>query len=229
MAAKPSRSDGPGVRHVLLPNINTPAKRIFSSGEATAKIREEVEEADAVIVRGPSEFGMIAAQIVKLTMVNKTATKTLAVEMSGCAFDHTWHRGSLTGKLYAPVKYLRARRMVNSADAVIYVTEKFLQARYPTRGTIANASNVEIESPSSHVLEKRLQRIDGTTPLTFGLIGNYGHALKGLDVALAALNPFHRPPAPRSSSASSATARRRMSPSPGMMRRSMIKTPFLNG
>jgi hypothetical protein len=43
----------------------------------------------------------------------------------------------------------------------IYVTEKFLQARYPTRGTIANASNVEIESPSSHVLEKRLQRIDG--------------------------------------------------------------------
>lgn len=190
------RSDGPGVRHILLPNINTPVKRIFGAGEAKAKIREEVGQADAVIVRGPSEFGIIAAQIVKLTMVNKIATKTLAVEMSGCAFDHTWHHGSLTGKLYAPVKFLRARRMVNNADAVIYVTEKFLQARYPTRGTIANASNVEIESPSSHVLEKRLQRIDGTTPLIFGLIGNYGHALKGLDIALAALTHSinHLPP-----------------------------------
>ncbi|MCE7886076.1 MAG: glycosyltransferase [Alphaproteobacteria bacterium PRO2] len=191
-ASEAVRSDGLGVRHVLLPNINTPMKRIFGAGEARAKIVEEVGQADAVIVRGPSEFGMIAAQIVKLTMVNKT----VAIEMSGCAFDHTWHHGSLTGKLYAPVKYLRARRMVNNADAVIYVTEKFLQRRYPARGTVANASNVEIESPSSHILEKRLQRIDGATPLTYGLIGNYGHALKGLDIALAALTRSidHLPP-----------------------------------
>ena len=186
------RSSGPGVRHVLLANINTPARRIFGSGEAKAKIREEVEEADAIIVRGPSEFGMIAAQIVKLTMVNKT----VAVEMSGCAFDHTWHHGSLTGKFYAPVKYLRARHMINNADAVIYVTEKFLQHRYPARGTVANASNVEIDTPSSYILEKRLQRIDGSTPLTFGLIGNFGNKLKGLDIALAALTRSmdHLPP-----------------------------------
>ena len=186
------RSSGPGVRHVLLANINTPARRIFGSGEATEKIREEVEEADAVIVRGPSELGMIAAQIVKLTMINKT----VAIEMSGCAFDHTWHHGSITGKFYAPVKYLRARRMVNNADAVIYVTEKFLQHRYPARGTVANASNVEIEAPSSHILEKRLQRIDETAPLTFGLIGNFGNKLKGLDIALAALTRSmeHLPP-----------------------------------
>ncbi|MGB4106715.1 MAG: hypothetical protein WBK55_02835 [Alphaproteobacteria bacterium] len=165
-ASRAIRSDTPGVGFMLLPNISSIAG-LAMRGEVASQIRKTVGQADAVIVRGPSEFGMIAvneanraARIVKLTSVNKP----VAIEMSGCAFDHTWHYGSLAGKLYAPVKYLRARKMVNSADAVIYVTEKFLQRRYPARGTVANASNVEIETPSSDVLENRLKRIDGNTP-----------------------------------------------------------------
>jgi glycosyltransferase involved in cell wall biosynthesis len=176
------RSDGPGVEFELLPNINSPVARIFGARDAVTKINAEAGRSDALIVRGPSEFGMIAAKA--FTLVNKP----VAIEMSGCAFDHTWHHGSLTGKLYAPIKYLRARRMIKNADCVIYVTENFLQSRYPANGTSANASNVEIDAPSSAVLQKRLNKIEGTTPLlVFGLIGNHGNKLKGLDVACAAL------------------------------------------
>lgn len=178
------RSDHPQVRFLLLPNINTPMDRIFGAREAATKINAEVGGSDAVILRGPTEFGMIAARAAR--MVNKPAKIPLAVEMSGCAFDHTWHHKSLTGKLYAPVKYLRARRMVKNADCVIYVTENFLQSRYPTNGTSTNASNVEIDTPSPTILQKRLSKIENPGPLTFGLIGNHGNNLKGLDIACAA-------------------------------------------
>ncbi len=193
------RSDTPSVEFMLLPNISS-LSGLSRRGEVASQIREAAGQADAVIVRGPSEFGMIAAHEVNraaLRQVNLTKVKIpVAVEMSGCAFDHTWHYGSLTGKLYAPVKYLRARRMVNNADSVIYVTEKFLQQRYPTRGAVANASNVEIETPSSDILEKRLNRIESNTPLTFGMIGNHDHGLKGVDTALAAFTRAldHLPP-----------------------------------
>lgn len=177
------RSDHPQVRFLLLPNINTPASRIFSAGQIVAKINAEVGGADAVILRGPTEFGMIAARAAR--MLNKP----VAVEMSGCAFDHTWHHKSLTGKLYAPVKYLRARKMVKKADSVVYVTEKFLQSRYPTNGMSLNASNVEIDAPTSIVLKSRLDKIERPlpAPLIFGLIGNHGNNLKGLDIACSAL------------------------------------------
>ncbi len=189
------RSDGPGVRFVLLPNISTPIARIFGSAPATNQIREEVGRANALILRGPSEFGMIAAReakIVKLTSVNAAHTIPVAVEMSGCAFDHTWHHGSPTGKLYAPVKYLRARHMVKNADHVIYVTKEFLQRRYPASPkssgeTIANASNVEIISPPSSLLLQKLSKIENRETIVFGLIGNYGNKLKGIDVAINAL------------------------------------------
>src|SRR5688572_3119638 len=117
------RSDHPQVRFLLLANISTPIDRIFRSHAAVTMINAEVGGSDAVIVRGPTEFGMIAMRAArnrKVTLVNKP----VAIEMSGCAFDHTWHHKSLTAKLYAPVKYLRARGMVKNADCVIYVTEK---------------------------------------------------------------------------------------------------------
>ncbi len=175
------RSDHPQVGFLLLPNINKPLNRLFGSSEAVTKINNEVGGSDAVILRGPTEFGMIAARAARLI------NKPVGIEMSGCAFDHTWNHKSLTGKLYAPVKYLRARHMVKNADCVIYVTEKFLQSRYPTKGTSANASNVEIDTPSSVILQSRLDKIKQAAPLTFGLIGNHGNKLKGLDVACAAL------------------------------------------
>jgi glycosyltransferase involved in cell wall biosynthesis len=184
------RSDHPQVRFQLLPSISSASGLILNRAKVVKIINAEVGGSDAVIVRGPTEFGMIATKAAKRAARSKltSVNKNVAVEMSGCAFDHTWYHKSLTGKIYAPVKYLRARRMVKNADAVCYVTETFLQSRYPTNGTSANASNIEIDAPSSAVLQQRLHRIESTTPLlSFGLIGNHGNNLKGLDIACAAL------------------------------------------
>lgn len=176
-------SSGERAQHVLLPNINSPLKRILQGPKLFKAIKAEVAKADSVIIRGPVEFGMMAAKAAR------QLGKPYAVEMSGCAFDHTWYHGSLIGKLYAPMKYLRARAMVKHADQVIYVTQHFLQARYPAKAYADYASNVEIEAPKTEILEKRLERIaDHSGPFTIGLIGNFGNGLKGLGVALESLS-----------------------------------------
>lgn len=175
-------SSGLNVEHILLPNMNEPLRRLLQSNRIYKKIYEQVEKADAIIIRGPVEFGLTAASI------SRKLKKPYAVEMSGCAFDHTWYYGTLLGKLYAPIKYKRAQYMVRHADAVIYVTEKFLQERYPTLGISEHASNVEIEESGSDVLKARLERLENKSNLLIiGMIGNVVNGLKGLDVALRAL------------------------------------------
>lgn len=176
------QSSGPHVEHILLPNINSPLKRIFASRNVIQQIGHQVKSHDAVVIRGPVEFGMIAAKAARKYKI------PYAIEMSGCAFDHSWYHGSFTGKLYAPVKYLRARKMVRHADAVIYVTKQFLQSRYPYSGLTDHASNVEITAPGNTVLERRISKINARKdPVVFGMIGNFGNNLKGLDIALKAL------------------------------------------
>ena len=69
-----------------------------------------------------------------------------------------WHY-SLLGKLIAPrMEYLEIQ-CVKNAPYVVYVTEKYLQKRYPTNGKNIHASNVYLEKTDQDVLEKRLQKI----------------------------------------------------------------------
>ncbi len=175
-------SSGLHVEHVLLANINRPVKRLTKSGRTYKKILEQVQKADAVIICGPLEFGLMAAKAAR-----ETGTP-YAVEMSCCAYDRSWYRGSLVGKLYAPIIFRRAKKMVRHADAVMYVTEHFLQSRYPTNGITQYASNVEIAHAEDEVLEQRVEHIKGHDgPVVIGMIGNVVSGLKGLGVAINAL------------------------------------------
>ncbi len=175
-------SSGENVEYILLPNINTPFKRLMRGRELFSHIKEEVTRADAVIIRGPVEFGMMAATAAR------QLGKPYAVEMSGCAFDNVWNHGSWLGKIYAPFKCWRAKQMVKHADQVMYVTEQFLQDIYPTNGHAEYASNAELDLLDENVLEARLATIIAEPQrLVFGMIGNLGNKLKGLDIALQAL------------------------------------------
>jgi glycosyltransferase involved in cell wall biosynthesis len=177
-----NRASGARVSFVTLPNINSLRGMLTRRAEVVRRVASEVERVDAVIVRGASELGMIAARQAR------KLGRPVALEMSGCAFDHAWHYGTLHGRLYAPVKYLRARTLARHADFVIYVSREFLQRRYPTRGRAEAASNVEIDPARPDVLEARLRRIARPPGLlTLGLIGAVDHNLKGIGTALAAL------------------------------------------
>src|SRR5690625_6073976 len=85
------------------------------------------------------------------------------------------------------------RRVVRREPIAIYVTEHFLQRRYPTKGIAASASNVELIEWDRSILAKRLRRPLPPAPVV-GLIGGLTNEMKGhrtLLKAVALLSPKH--------------------------------------
>lgn len=100
-------------------------------------VEEAVSKADVAIIRLPSFMGLIAAKYCKKT------GKPYIIEMVGCAWDSFWNH-SQKGKLVAPFMLLFTKLAVKSAPYVTYVSEKFLQRRYPTKGKQLACSDVEL-------------------------------------------------------------------------------------
>ncbi len=178
-------ASGPNVFIHGTPNDHNNLLLQLQSGQAKRTIKNTIGHCDAVIVR-QSKLGWLAAKA--------AADRNIpwAVEVVGDAWDSYWNYGKLTGRLYAPIAYLQARRWIKRAPFAIYVTNHCLQERYPCFGTTSNASNVEIEPVPTDVLAKRLKKSsnnirDGKIQIRCGLIGDLTSKYKGLDVALRSL------------------------------------------
>lgn len=179
-----ARSSGPRVRHLLLGGARG-VRRLTGIPRQRALIAGAVAEADAVIGRLPSEVGLNACRLAART------GKPYLVELVGCPWDALWGRGSLAGKLYAPVAQARTRAVLAPAPLVHYVTREFLQRRYPTSGAFVCATNAMLPEPEPDTIEKRIARFrearEGGRPLVFGTIGSMMTRLKGIFTAIAAL------------------------------------------
>ncbi|MEC0248032.1 glycosyltransferase family 4 protein [Paenibacillus chitinolyticus] len=180
---KKSLSSGAGVNFIVLPSLSNPVNKITKKGYVERVLTEAVMKADAVIARLPSEIGSEAIAIAK------KLGKPFAVEVVACAWDGLWNYGSVQGKLYAPIATWKTKSDVKEAPYAIYVTEQFLQKRYPCpSGRTQSCSNVELPEMGEDVLQRRLERIRSMkTPVTIGLIGSLNGKTKGIDTALNAL------------------------------------------
>ncbi len=179
-------SSGANVSFVLFPNINTLWGRIKYAHSANKRLKEVVAESDAVIIRAVSDIGWLAYRHAK------KINKPIAMEMAACAWDSTWNHGNRLGKIYAPIRYIRDRIITKNADYVIYVSQNFLQDRYPTNGQTGSASNVRIMANDDTILNARLARLqqaeeESAKPHVIGLIGNLDNRIKGVKDTLNAL------------------------------------------
>lgn len=153
-----------------------------------SKIREEILERlrniDFCIIRLPSILGSIVYEEVRKRNI------PYVVEMVACTWDAFWNYGNIQGKFYAPINYIRTRKQIKKAKNVVYVSEKFLQKRYPTNGKSIACSNVNIEKIEDETLEKRINKIQnmqkGET-IKLGLIGSLNVHYKGHETAIKAL------------------------------------------
>ena len=91
----------------------------------------------------------------------KRLKKTFLVESMGCAWDGYWNHGVI-GKCIAPYMFIKMKHIVKNADYAIYVTNEFLQKRYPRKGKSIAASNVLIANSSNDIYEKRIKYINNT-------------------------------------------------------------------
>lgn len=179
------RSDRDRVEFEFLQSISTLRDLITGGGQTGRRLKELVAGHDAVVVRLSSELGLIA--IKHAVSLNKK----IAVELVDCPWDSYWNYGGFAAKLYAPLVMSRVRLAVRKADAVLYVTQSFLQRRYPCRhGALTTAcSNVNLDSIDGDVFLRRLERIQlrkdiiKTSPV-IGQIASLTGRFKGIQVML---------------------------------------------
>ena len=181
-AGRLNRSSGPGVSFVPVPNLSGPIRLVRQYRTAADRLRQAMADRDAVIVRLPSQTGLLAASVAQ------TLGKPWAAEVVGCPWDQFWYHGTWQAKAFAPVQWARMRHAVAASRYTLYVTRAFLQRRYPTLGTTTEVSNVEIPEPDAAVLDARLRRIGTPRKRTvLGLIGSIKHKYKGIGTAIEAL------------------------------------------
>lgn len=124
-----------------------------------AKIRRDLKRAiaaaDKVIVRDPGNFYTINA-----SRIAKKMNKPLLVEVASDIYDSYWYHGTKLGKMVAKHYDNQARKIIKNADYTAYVTEKFLQSRYPSNGKCLACSDVEIPKPNQKILLDRLEKIN---------------------------------------------------------------------
>ena len=139
---------------------------------------EAVNECDAAIVRGASPD-----IIKKLTK----QCKPYMIEVVGCTWDALWNHG-WKGKIMAIPSFFCAKKEIKRAPWVLYVTEKFLQKRYPTNGKSCACSDVFIKEQSENILTERLQKIDNLgDSIILGTIAAVDVQYKGQEYVIKAL------------------------------------------
>ena len=117
-------------------------------------ICDAVSRADLVIGRFDSIVSCRAASAAK------KMGKPFYAELMADAWDGYWNHG-LIGKVLAPYMFFETKRAVKKAKYALYVTEKYLQKRYPCPGKSINASNVKIDSVLEESLKHRIDKIKG--------------------------------------------------------------------
>lgn len=109
--------------------------------------------------------------------------------ISNVLWDSNWNHGSLIGKLRAPISFFQTNKQIKNATSVIYVTEQFLQKRYPSNASITSyASDVYIDDFSEEILHSHQSFLKRKKEkYRIALLANLEVKYKGFDVIFKAL------------------------------------------
>ena len=117
------------------------------------EVDEIVKNVDKVIIRMPSIIGMFACNSAK------RHRKPYMIEMVACPWDGYRNHARIGGKILAPIITILTKYFVKKAPAVLYVTNQFLQKRYPTKGKSIACSDVLLNQFDDNVLNNRIHKI----------------------------------------------------------------------
>lgn len=160
-------------------------KRNLVRTDAKTKLILEraVSKADLVVGYLPSANASAACYLAK-----KHNKKYLSYVV-GCPWNSLWNHGVL-GKALAPYSFFRLRKTLKKSDYALYVTEHYLQKRYPCFGLTCGCSDVKINFLEDSILNRRLQiikKLTGNEPLKIATIANNSVKYKGQHYVIKAL------------------------------------------
>ena len=146
-----------------VPNILS-VENMFKIHKAKEIIKNAVLKSDYIVVRLPSITGFIAIDFAK------KYNKPYLTEVVACPWDAYWNH-SFKGKLFAPLMYYKTKKRVWNSEYVIYVTNNFLQKRYPSKANSISCSNVSLKEFDNKVLDRRMEKINNLKPGSKIIIG----------------------------------------------------------
>lgn len=170
------------VEFVFIHKINSLKSLIRARNENKILIEKAVMKSDMCIVH---VFSMHASMVINCA---KKYHKPYLNVVVGCPWDSFWNY-SLVGKCVAPFAYLSLRKIQHDAKYSIYVTNHFLQNRYPTKGNTVACSNVEMITGDENVLKQREERIDRNSyeRIKIGTLAALNVRYKGQEYVIKAL------------------------------------------
>lgn len=151
-AIRYSKITHPSFNFIELPNFKS-IKTYHKKADAIKIIKKAVDDHDVIILRLPSAAGTIAFEYAK------SINKPILIEMVACVYDALWNY-DWRGKVLAKYKMKKYQKIVKNASHVIYVTENFLQTRYPTDGKSIGCSDAVLKDIDENILTERLKRIN---------------------------------------------------------------------
>lgn len=169
------------------PNTASLKGQLFERRKAERIIEKAVQNTDYVVARN-SRIALIAIKYAK------KYNKPYLLEVVACPWDAMWNH-SLKGKILAPFSYLSLKRVAKNSQYVVYVTNDFLQRRYPTKGKSTNCSNVALTEFDDKVLERRLEKIesmDESSKVIIGTTAAVNVRYKGQQYVIKALGKMKR-------------------------------------
>lgn len=149
---------------VSVPNFKTLKNYIMLKKKAEEIIEKQIKKSDIVVLRTQSSIAQLALKYVY------KYKKPYIIESVGCSWDSYWNHGIL-GKMVAPYMYWKTKRAIAKANYVYYVTTKFLQKRYPTKGKTVCCSNVVLNRLEDGTLKKRIKKIEQFDPKNKLILG----------------------------------------------------------
>lgn len=170
-------------RVIEVPEFNTFKLFFKNKGKIDRIIRETVAAHDIVIARMPSYVGRKAVQFAR------EFGKPYFIEAVGCPWDALWNH-SWRGKIFAPLAFMQMKNTLSGAPFVLYVTKKFLQERYPSKGLQTGVSDVVLKDLDASCLTRRLAKLElrkATDPLILGTAAAIDVAYKGQEYVIRAV------------------------------------------
>ena len=159
-------------------------KSLFCNQNQDKIIRDQVRLADVCVAHVP------CAHSYSVIKYARNYEKPYLTVVCGCPWDALWNY-DWRGKLMAPKAFLDLKRIMKDAPYSIYVTNEFLQRRYPTNGKSIGCSNVNMHTGVSGVLEKRIASIkhkkDANSIIRIGTAAALDVPYKGQEYVIRAI------------------------------------------
>lgn len=176
------RISDPRIRVNIVPSFENPSE-LKNFQFAKDKLTQYIKDSSAVLIKPASNKGIYSIKQCKKYNI------PYMIEMTGDVQSALLVRKNLLMKLYSYILFYRTRQAIKDCRFGLYVTEKYLQKKYPICGESCGCTDAIIPKAPSDILEKRIYKITNHKGcFDIGLIGYYHDNNKGIDTAIRAID-----------------------------------------